>query len=43
VTYLDLTFVRKGRAELSCGFINRATPFPADLERTLLQRMVGRA
>jgi hypothetical protein len=43
VTYLDLTFVRKGRAEISGGFINRATPFPADLERTLLQRMVGRA
>jgi hypothetical protein len=42
-TYIDLAFVQKGRAELSGGFINRSTPFPADLEKTLLQRMVGRA
>jgi hypothetical protein len=42
-TYIDLAFVQKDRAELSAGFINRSTPFPADLEKTLLQRMVGRA
>jgi hypothetical protein len=42
-TYIDLAFVRKGRAELSAGFINRTTPFPVELERTLLQRLVGRA
>jgi len=43
LTYIDLTFVQKGRAELSGGFINRSAPFPADLEKSLLQRMVGRA
>lgn len=42
-TYIDLAFVQKGRAEMSGGFINRTTPFPSDLEKTLLQRMVGRA
>ena len=42
-TYIDLTFVQKGRAELSAGFINRSAPFPSDLEKSLVQRMVGRA
>ena len=42
-TYIDLAFIQKGRAELSGAFINRTSPFPADLEKTLLQRMVGRA
>jgi hypothetical protein len=42
-TYIDLAFVQKSRAELSAAFINRTAPFPADLERSLLQRMVGRA
>ena len=42
-TYIDLVFVRRGRAELSGSFLNVGTPFPTDLERTLLQRMVGRA
>jgi hypothetical protein len=42
-TYIDLAFVRMGRSELSAAFLNRSTPFPADLQRTLLQRMVGRA
>lgn len=43
VTLIDLTFVRKGRAELSAAFINRSAPFPQDIQRSLLQRMVGRA
>ncbi len=42
-TYIDLAFVQKGRAELSAGFINRTSPFPSDVEKTLIQRMVGRA
>lgn len=42
-TYIDLVFLRKGRIELSASFINRETPFPGDLQRALLQRMVGRA
>jgi hypothetical protein len=42
-TYIDLVFVRKGRAQLSASFIDRNTPFPAELQRSLLQRMVGRA
>ena len=42
-TLIDLVFVRRGRAELSGSFLNVGTPFPVDLERTLLQRMVGRA
>jgi hypothetical protein len=42
-TFIDLVFIRKGRAELSVSFINRGTPFPAELRETLLQRMVGRA
>jgi hypothetical protein len=43
ITILDLTFVRKGRAELSAAFLNRSAPFPQELQRSLLQRMVGRA
>lgn len=42
-TFIDLVFVRKGRIEISANFINRTVPFPSDLERSLLQRMVGRA
>ncbi|MGH9222807.1 MAG: hypothetical protein ACRD2W_03170 [Acidimicrobiales bacterium] len=42
-TYIDLTFVRKGKVQLSGAFINRGIPFPNELERALLQRMVGRA
>lgn len=42
-TYLDLVAVRKGRTEISAAFINRSFGFPPDLEKTLLQRMVGRA
>jgi hypothetical protein len=42
-TYLDLVAVRKGRVEISAGFINRSAAFPADLEKTLLQTLVGRA
>ena len=43
ITVIDLVFVRKDRAQLSGAFINRTLPFPQDLEKTLLQRMVGRA
>lgn len=42
-TFIDLVFVRKGRAELSASFINRTSPFPTELQSSLLQRMVGRA
>lgn len=42
-TFIDLVFIRKGRAELSVSFINRGTPFPTELRQSLLQRMVGRA
>jgi hypothetical protein len=42
-TFIDLVFVRKGRIEISANFINRTVPFPSELERSLLQRMVGRA
>lgn len=42
-TVIDLAYVRKGRVEMSAGFINRSAAFPLDLQRTLLQRMVGRA
>ena len=42
-TYIDFVWMRKGRIELNAGFINRGSPFPTELERTLLQRMVGRA
>lgn len=42
-TFIDLVFIRKGRAELSASFINRTSPFPTDLQSSLLQRMVGRA
>lgn len=43
ITIIDLTFMRKGRAELSAAFINRTAAFPQELQRSLLQRMVGRA
>ncbi len=39
---IDLVFVRKGRAEAAANFLNVGTPFPAELQRTLLQRMVSR-
>ena len=41
-TYIDLAFVRKGKVQLSGAFQNRNTPFPSELQRTLLQRMVSR-
>lgn len=42
-TYLDLVSVRKGRVEISAGFINRSIAFPADLEKTLLEHLAARA
>ena len=42
-TLIDIVFVRKGRTEMSVSFVNRTSPFPQDLQRSLLQRMVGRA
>ena len=39
---IDLVFLRKGRLEASVNFLNVNSPFPADLQRTLLQRMVSR-
>lgn len=42
-TLIDMVFVRKGRTEISASFVNRTSPFPQDLQRSLLQRMVGRA
>jgi hypothetical protein len=42
-TLIDLVFVRKGRVEMSVSFVNRTSAFPQDLQRSLLQRMVGRA
>lgn len=39
---IDLVFLRKGRVEASVNFLNVGTPFPPELQRTLLQRMVAR-
>jgi len=39
---IDLVFLRKGRVEASVNFLNLNSAFPADLQRTLLQRMVSR-
>lgn len=41
-TYIDLVFFRKDRLEASVNFLNVGSPFPAELQRTLLQRMVAR-
>ena len=42
-TLIDMVFVRKGRTEIAASFVNRTSAFPQDLQRSLLQRMVGRA
>ncbi|MGH9279147.1 MAG: hypothetical protein ACRD12_13705 [Acidimicrobiales bacterium] len=42
VTVIDEVFVRKGRAVLAAFFVNRSAAFPLELQRTLIQRMVGR-
>ncbi|MFP5317763.1 MAG: hypothetical protein ACLGI2_05650 [Acidimicrobiia bacterium] len=39
---IDLVFVRKGRVEAAANFLNVNSPFPSDLQRTLLQRMAAR-
>ena len=41
-TFIDLVFFRKGRTEVSVNFLNVGVPFPGDLERTVLQRIVAR-
>lgn len=42
-TVIDEVYVRKGRVVLAAFFLNRTAAFPADLQRTLVGRMVGRA
>lgn len=39
---IDLVFVRKGRVEAAANFLNVNSPFPSDLQRSLLQRMAAR-
>ncbi len=41
-TYVDIVHVRKGRVEVALNLTSAQQPFPADLERDLLTRIVGR-
>ena len=41
--YLDLVNVRMGKLEMSVAFFNQGEPFSADVERSVLTRMVDRA
>lgn len=43
VRVVEVAIVSKGNVEIWTTFANRADPFSADLERTLLTRVVGRA
>jgi hypothetical protein len=40
--FVDVVLVAKGDVEIWSTFANRTDPFPADLEQTLLSRIVGR-
>lgn len=40
--FLDVVNVRKGRFELSFAFLNAQQPFPADLERDAVTKVVAR-
>ncbi len=41
-TYVDFVTVRKGKLEVAMTFSSAQQPFPADLERDVLTRVVGR-
>jgi len=41
-TYVDLVQVRKGKLEVALTLTSAGQPFPAELERNLLTRIVGR-
>ncbi len=41
--YLDVVNVQKDELEVSATFFNRGAPFPADFERTVVNRMLARA
>ncbi len=41
-TYVDIVEVRKGKLEVALTLTSAGQPFPADLERDLLTRIVGR-
>ena len=40
---VDQVFVRKGRVEISASFVDQERPFPADLQQSLLRKLVDRA
>ena len=41
--YLDVVNVKQDKLEVSATFFNRATPFPADFERSVVAKMLARA
>ena len=43
VLFVDLVFARKGRVEVSTSFVDLDQPFPADLSRSLLAKLLERA
>ncbi len=41
--YLDVVLVRSGKVEVAMTLFSAAEPFPADVERELLNKVVSRA